>query len=115
MGVDAGDERRRSANGAGAKVDGGRRLGGSMRECGEGADLAEARACTGRRGHASCGREGGGVRSEISGGRRGEGGAVVRAVDALLTLLRNSRDTCSNNPLGRKVKMLYFVVDTEFP
>jgi hypothetical protein len=37
MGVDAGEERHRSAYGAGAKVDGARRLGGSMCECGEGA------------------------------------------------------------------------------
>jgi hypothetical protein len=69
--VDAGEERRRSAYGARTKVDEG---GGWVVPC---ASAGRGRIQR-RRGHASCGREGGGVRGEISGGRRGEGGAMVR-------------------------------------
>jgi hypothetical protein len=64
MGVDAGEERHRSAYGAGAKVDGG---GGWVVPC---ASAGRGRIQR-RRGQASCGREGGGVRGKISGGRQG--------------------------------------------
>jgi hypothetical protein len=32
-----------------------------------------------------------------------------------VTTKNKSINTCSNNPLGKNVRTLYFVVDTEFP
>jgi hypothetical protein len=44
------------------------------------------------------------VRGEISGERRGEGGTRVRVVDALLALLRNSRDMWVDRPCPRYLR-----------
>jgi hypothetical protein len=72
MGVDAGEDRRRSAYGARAKVDGG---GGWVVPC---ASAGRGRIQR-RRGHASCGREGGGV-SPWSRVCRGEAAAAALTV-----------------------------------
>jgi hypothetical protein len=70
--VDAGEDRRRSAYGARAKVDGG---GGWVVPC---ASAGRGRIQR-RRGHASCGREGGGV-SPWSRVCRGEAAAAALTV-----------------------------------